>query len=284
MGADDFEGQFTQQISEINKYLENGTQYLADLHKSNLAEELMILMNISVNLRVSTDGGISLNNTSVIDSNNYCITSLTAQWPRKAPSFGRLQRERRCPSTSMPMTQCIWAMSWAQPIWERLCLDCRTCDTTGIEKYLQTCMVPPWSIDKKNENRREWGGGKENGNEIEDYDSEVKGLVQSLPQRKEFIGMKLKCAEFEKDNGTFDARLNRAIQEFDIDEMRDLTIMANKMTNSNNNLHFLSRGMVNWDERYLSIFTMKSFLRHKIWSFTKWPVNWKILLFNCKES
>ena len=70
----------------------------------------------------------------------------------------------------------------------------------------------------------------------------VKGLVQSLPQRKEFIGMKLKCAEFEKDNGTFDARLNRAIQEFDIDEMRDLTIMANKMTNSNNNLHFLSRG------------------------------------------
>jgi len=79
MGADDFEGQFTQQISEINKYLENGTQYLADLHKSNLAEELMILMNISVNLRVSTDGGISLNNTSVIDSNNYCITSLTAQ-------------------------------------------------------------------------------------------------------------------------------------------------------------------------------------------------------------
>jgi len=47
---------------------------------------------------------------------------------------------------------------------------------------------------------------------------------------------------------------------YNCDRIGDL--IANKMTNSNNNLHFLSRGMVNWDERGLEFsFEIPHFLQ-----------------------
>ncbi len=219
---DDFEGQFAQVISEINQYLENGKQYLADLHKNNPAEELMILKNICTNLNVkgTNNGERPLTFAECVHwarnkfekdfSNrikqllyNFPHGSLTTEgakfWspPKRAPDFLTFSA-----NDPVHMGYVVSAANLRAFVFGLKGVR----DANEIRKCLQSCVVPAWSIDKKMKiaaSEEEEKEMKQSGNDsIDDYDAEIHALVQSLPDRKALIGMKLKRVEFEKDDDT----------------------------------------------------------------------------------
>jgi len=214
---DDFEGIFKQNIHEINQYLMNGDNYLKDLHSNNPAEELTILQKIKKNL--SSDKPLTFRDCvhwarkkfEADFSNkikqllyNFPHDAVTTEgakfWspPKRAPDYIEFDE-----NDAMHIGYIIAAANLRAFVYGLKGVS----DKQEIKKLLIGCVVPQFQIDKNAKIAASEEEEKEKENEqrnvdIDDYDEEIKKLVESLPERKELIGMKLKEVEFEKDDDT----------------------------------------------------------------------------------
>ena len=214
---DDFEGFFNQTVIEINGYLSLGTKYLDELHQSNPAEELSILSKIKLNLG-TTDGGSrplhfkecvhwARNKFEQDFSNrikqllyNFPHDAVTTEgakfWspPKRAPLH--IDFDQSDPLHLGYITAAANLRAFVYGLKG-------TKDANEIKKMLSDCVVPEFSVDAKAKIAVTDEEEKKNQEAMDiDYDQEIANLVESLPKRKDLIGMKLRPIEFEKDDDT----------------------------------------------------------------------------------
>eukprot|EP01084_Bolivina_argentea_P005996 11337_1 len=211
---DDFEGEFTQIVSQINEYLSNGDAFLAELHSSNPAEEMMIIGQIGANFG-DTARPLSFADCvhwarNKFESDfvnrikqllyNFPADAVTTEgakfWspPKRAPQF--LQFDA---SDAAHFGYVVAAANLRAYVYGLQ----GTRDGQQIGKHLRTCVVPEFAIDSAAQiaaNDEEESEKKEMI--VEDYDQELKRLLKELPDRSSLIGMKLRECAFEKDDET----------------------------------------------------------------------------------
>ena len=222
---DDFEGEFTQIIVEINGYLEND-KYLQELHKNNASEELSILKNIQKNLESdkAKKGQRPLNfqdcvnwarNKFQADYSNQ-IRKLLYNFPHDSKTTeGALfwSPPKRAPfdikfneNDELHIGYIIAAANLRAYVYGLKGIT----DIEEIKKLLKNCIVEPYdpAADKNKiaalDDNDEADNDKDKKPKEEDKEDEdeLKNITESLPDRKELIGMKLKVIEFEKDDDT----------------------------------------------------------------------------------
>eukprot|EP01084_Bolivina_argentea_P094777 170419_1 len=207
---DDFEGEFTQIICEINKYLENGNKYLKELHKNNPAEEEMILRNIGIGLNTiesNKNGKRPLTFEQCVHwarnkfENDFSnrIKQLLYNFPHDAITTEGAKfwsPPKRAPDPIIFDENDILHIEY---IISAANLRAKVYGLKGsnnkieIKKYLSNCIVPKFDINKKikiatsDEEEKEM----KNNNDDDDYgDAEISNLIKLLPDRKTLIGMK----------------------------------------------------------------------------------------------
>jgi len=213
---DDFEGEFTHIVKDINRFLEEGDTYLAELHSNNPSEEVTTLQNIKKHLGDARPLSFEqcvhwARNKFEFDFSNR-IKQLLYNFPHDAVTTEGAKfwsPPKRAPDAiafddndALHMAYIVAASNLRASVFGLK----GSTEFAEIRQHLKSCTVPPFRIDENAE--IETGEKDEEKEKTEamdadiDFDAELQQLLQALPDRKKLIGMKLNAAEFEKDDET----------------------------------------------------------------------------------